>query len=65
MKQLVEKKVDLELVGLDGNAFALLGAFRKQAKREKWTEEEIKTVTEECMKSDYDHLLQTLLVHCN
>lgn len=34
-----DKKVTLELVGLDGNAFALMGAFAKRAKREGWEKE--------------------------
>jgi len=58
------KKIDLELEGLDGNAFSLMGAFRRQAKREGWTPEEIKEVLDECQTGDYDHLLQTLMAHC-
>ena len=58
------KKVKLTLVGLDGNAFSLMGAFQRQAKREKWTTEEIKEVLDECMKGDYDHLVTTLDEHC-
>ena len=61
----MNKQIDLELVGLDGNAFALMGAFSKQAKREGWTEEEIKSVLDECKKGDYNHLLQTLIKHTN
>lgn len=38
------KKITLDLVGLDGNAFSLLGHFRKQAKKEGWSAEEIKQV---------------------
>lgn len=63
--QIVKKKVALELVGLDGNAFSLLGAFSRQAKRENWTKEEIESVTEEAMSGDYDHLLATLAEHCD
>jgi hypothetical protein len=59
----VNKQVDLELVGLDGNAFALMGAFQRQARREKWTREEIKLVLDECQSGDYDHLLRTLMEH--
>jgi len=58
------KKVKLNLVGLDGNAFSLMGAFQKQARRENWTKEEIDTVINECMSGDYDHLLQTLIGVC-
>ncbi len=59
------KKIDLELEGLDGNAFALMGAFQKQARREEWTAEEIKEVLDEAKSGDYDHLLQTLIAHTN
>lgn len=60
----VDKKVKLRLVGIDGNAFALMGAFQQQARKEKWTKEEIDTVLNEAMSGDYDHLLTTLADHC-
>jgi hypothetical protein len=58
------KTINLSLVGLDGNAFSLMGAFSKQAKREGWTSDEIKSVTDDAMSGDYDHLLRTLINHC-
>ncbi len=58
------KKVTLNLVGLDGNAFALLGAFKSQARKENWTKEEINDVINEAMNGDYDHLLCALSDHC-
>jgi len=60
---MTDKKVNLELVGLDGNAFSLLGAFKKQARKEGWSEEEIMGVINEAMSGDYNHLLQTLMAH--
>ena len=57
----MSKKVKLELVGQDGNAFFLLGAFSKAARSQGWDKEEIAKVMKECMSGDYDHLLQTLL----
>jgi hypothetical protein len=51
------------LVGLDGNAFALMGAFQRQARQEKWTPDEIQAVLDECMAGDYDHLLRVLMEH--
>jgi sugar diacid utilization regulator len=60
----MEKTVNLDLTTIDGNAFMLMGAFRKQARREGWNAEEIETVMTECQSSDYDHLLQTLIKHC-
>ena len=59
------KKIKLRLVGLDGNAFSLMGAFQRQARKEKWTPEEIKAVLSEAMGGDYDHLLVTLSEHCD
>lgn len=58
------KPLKLRLVGLDGNAFSLLGAFQKQARKEGWTPEEIKTVMDAARSSDYDHLLGILADHC-
>ena len=60
----MEKRVTLNLAVLDGNAFALMGAFRKQARREGWDAKEIEAVMTECQSSDYNHLLQTLMKHC-
>ena len=61
--QVVDKKVELSLVGVDGNAFSVLGVFKNRARRERWTEVEISTVVTEAMAGDYDHLLQTIIAH--
>ncbi len=61
---MVNKKVNLRLVGLDGNAFFLMGAFSKQAKKEGWTKEEINEVLNEATKGDYSHLVSTLSNYC-
>lgn len=58
------KTVKLKLVGLDGNAFSLMGAFQRQAKKEGWTATEIAVVLDACRKSDYDNLLRVLMAHC-
>lgn len=58
------KFVKLTLVGLDGNAFSLMGEFRYRAKKQGWTDAEIDKVIEECESSDYQHLLATLQAHC-
>lgn len=57
----MHKKVNMTLVGLDGNAFVLLGTFKSKARRQGWTEEETTKVLDEAMSGDYDHLLQTLM----
>ena len=58
------KTVNLDLTEIDGNAFMLMGAFRKQARREGWDAKEIEAVMTECQSGDYDHLLQTLVLYC-
>ena len=57
----MKKKLNLDLSGKDGNAFSLLGYFRREARRADWSNEEIEKVTKEATSGDYDHLLQTLL----
>ena len=51
-------KVKMQLAG---NAFALMGAFSRNASRQGWTSDEIDTVLTECRSGDYDHLLCTLM----
>jgi hypothetical protein len=63
LKNLVGKKVRLTLVGLDGNAFALMGAFQRAARKQGWTQAEINAVLAEAKSGDYDHLLATLITH--
>jgi hypothetical protein len=58
------RTINLDLCGIDGNAFVLMGAFRKQARKEGWDTKEIDIVMTECQSGDYDHLLQTLIAHC-
>ena len=59
----MNKKVKLNLIGLDGNAFSLMGAWKQQARREKWTSEEIDAVLKEATSGDYNHLLATISEH--
>lgn len=64
MRNLVNgKTVQMNLVGLDGNSFSLMGAFSKNARRQGWTKEDIDKVMTECMAGDYNHLLSTLVMH--
>ena len=55
--------VKLELYGIDGNAFALMGAFKSAARRQGFEQNEVDKVIEECKSGDYDHLLQTLMAN--
>ena len=60
---MTQKKVTLELIGIDGNAYSIMGAFQRQARKENWTPEEINEVLTEAKSGDYDHLLQTIIAH--
>lgn len=64
MKKVVNKIVNLELVGVNGNAFMIMGLFQRQAKSEGWSQQEIDLVLEEAKSSDYNHLLATIENHC-
>ena len=54
-------KVKLTLVGIDGNAFALMGAFKRAARKQGWTADEVQVVLDKCMSGNYDNLLCTLM----
>lgn len=54
-------EVVLELVGMDGNAFAVMGAFKKAARKQGYKNDEIDKVLDEAMNGDYNHLLQTIM----
>lgn len=64
MENKIGKTLNLELVGVDGNAYAVMGVFSRQARREGWTQEEIDSVLEEAQSGDYDHLLSTIMTYC-
>lgn len=64
MKRIIDKTVNLNLVGTNANAFAIMGAFSRQAKKEDWTQDEIDAVLQEAQTGDYNHLLATIENHC-
>jgi hypothetical protein len=56
------KKVKMQLVGLDGNIFNVLGQFSKNASRRGWSKEEIDEVQEKVFTSDsYDQALSYII----
>lgn len=52
--------VHVELVGQDGNAFAILGRTQRELRRGGATEEQIKEFYAEATSGDYDELLRTV-----
>jgi len=54
-------KLNLDLSGIDGNAFSLLAYFKKEAKEAGWTDSSIKEIINKAQQGDYDHLIRTLM----
>jgi len=63
MKPIVSKLVELNLLGIDSNAFSIMVAFRTAARRQGTPKEEIEAVQREAMRGDYDHLLQVIILN--
>lgn len=59
----MKKKVKLNLVGLNGNAFFLLGKFQYAARKQGFDQSYIDEVLNKCQSGDYDSLLKTLMEH--
>ena len=64
MKKRFNKTVNVDLTAVDGNAFAIMGAFRRQAVREGWSQEDISLVLADAKSGDYDHLITTIMAYC-
>ncbi|MCI2230327.1 hypothetical protein MC378_14200 [Polaribacter sp. MSW13] len=64
MKKVIEKTVNLNLIGVNGNAFMIMGVFRRQAKKEGWSQKEIEAVLTDAKSGDYNYLLATIENHC-
>jgi len=63
MQNTKSKKVKMQLVGLDGNAFVIMGTWRSNALRQGWSQEEVRAVLDEAQSGDYDHLLATIAMN--
>ena len=56
-------KVRMTPAGLDGNADALLGAFRREARDQGWADDAIEAVAREAPSADYARLVATPAEH--
>lgn len=54
-------KLQVKLIGEDGNAFSVLGICSREMKRAGWEPERRKAVLDEMMAGNYDHLLQVAM----
>lgn len=55
------KPVALKLTGVNGNAYALMGAAKRAASKAGVPAADIEAVLKEAMAGDYNHLLATLM----
>ncbi len=53
-----KKKVEVRLVGEDGNAFSILGRVSKAMRRAGWTQAEVEEYIAEATSGNYDNLLR-------
>jgi hypothetical protein len=54
-------KPTVQLMGTDGNAFAILGKVSRELKRFGFDDEYIQKYKKEAMSGDYDNLLQVTM----
>ncbi len=59
--QIKYPEIHVQLVGLDGNAFAILGRCIEAMRRAKLSQEERDAFYKEATSSNYDHLLATCM----
>ena len=57
--------IEVQLVGTDGNAFALMGRVQRGIRDAGGTKEDTDAFYAEATSGDYDHLLQTCMEYVN
>lgn len=57
--------ITVELIGIDSNAFSILGACTRAMRKAHLTQSEIDTFMQEATSSNYDHLLATVCEYFN
>jgi len=62
---MAKTNVTVNLIGVDGNAFNILGIVCRELRRAKCSKELIQEYQNEAMSGDYDHLLATTLEYVN
>lgn len=63
IEQLIENngKAEGTLIGVDGNAYAILGYTERQLKRASWPKEDIKQVMDTATSGDYNNVIATCM----
>ena len=57
----IHNNVTVELLGTDGNAFAIIGKCMATAREAGLSRDEIEEFRTEALEGNYDHLLQTCM----
>jgi len=55
----MKSKVKGRLIGIDGNAFMLMGYFQKLARNQGFSREWIQSILDKAMSKDYNYLVAT------
>ena len=58
---MAKTKVEVKMVGQNGNAFAIMGRWQAAARKGGWTPAEIKEVIDNATSGDYNYLLATIM----
>ena len=61
----VKFDIDVQLTGVNGNVFSVMGTVRRALKRGGATPEQISEFQSDAMSGDYDHVLQTCMKWVN
>lgn len=51
----------LKLVGMDGNAWSIMGLAQRAWRKAKLPEDDLKKIMNEARRGDYNHLLATMI----
>jgi len=54
-------QLSVKLIGVDGNAFSIIGQCKAAMMKAKWPRDKMDAVVNDMMSGDYDHLLQVVL----
>jgi len=55
------KHIEIDLSGVDGNAFMILASVSRQAKKQGLSKDEWAEIRKEATSGDYNHLLITIM----
>lgn len=58
------RRLPVDLTEIDGNAFFIIGALRKAAKRAGWAQAEIDDMTNRLKAGNYDDLVRVAMEYC-